>query len=371
MDKRGGHSSSGGVRYTTLGSTSGSIQISNSPTDTRALTIYDGQLYVSAATGASPGFYGVATVGTGLPTTAGQSITILPGFPTTSGPTNYGFVFADANTLYVTDDRNSTAGGVQKWTFSGGTWTYQYTLNPGATFGARGIVGDFSGSDPILYVTTREPSANHIVKIVDKGATSSTFSTLATAPTGTIFRGIAWAPTPANQPPVNTLPSTFAATEDTDAFLTGISVADPDASSANIKVTFSIPAGMGTLTVKTDVSGGITGGDITNSGNGTETVEITASLAAINATLADANGLKFTPAADLNSNTNGGDVTLTMVSDDLGNTGNGGAKSDSDTSDISIAPVADTPSVTNAATNEDTQTTSGLVICAMQRMEVR
>jgi hypothetical protein len=33
-----------------------------------------------------------------------------------------------------------------------------------------------------------------------------------------------------------------------------------------------------------------------------------------------------------------------------------------DTASLSIAPVADTPSVTNATTSEDTQTTSGLVI---------
>ena len=46
-------------------------------------------------------------------------------------------------------------------------------------------------------------------------------------------------------------------------------------------------------------------------------------------------------------------------------TSNGGTTAFStatDTASLVINPVADTPSVTNAATNEDTQTTSGLVI---------
>ena len=46
-------------------------------------------------------------------------------------------------------------------------------------------------------------------------------------------------------------------------------------------------------------------------------------------------------------------------------TSNGGATAFStatDTASLVINPVADTPSVTNATTNEDTQTTSGLVI---------
>jgi hypothetical protein len=153
-----------------------------------------------------------------------------------------------------------------------------------------------------------------------------------------------------NDAPVNTLPSNFSATEDTPQVLTGISVSDLDAGSSAIQVTFSIPAGNGTLTVATGVSGGVTGGDVV--GNGTNSVVLTAPLAAINATLADASGLTYMPAANLN-----GAVILTMLTDDLGNTGSGGPLTDTDTATINIAPVNDPPTVSvpgDQVTAEDT-----------------
>ncbi|MFN8824318.1 MAG: DUF3616 domain-containing protein, partial [Planctomycetota bacterium] len=116
----------GGVRYTTFGATT-TTQLSTSPTNTRVVNIVAGQLYTSAASGA---FQGVAAVGTGLPTTSGQTTTLLSGFPTTTGPSAYDYYFADANTLYVADDRITAAGGIQKWVLATGTWTLVQTLNP-------------------------------------------------------------------------------------------------------------------------------------------------------------------------------------------------------------------------------------------------
>ena len=81
-------------------------------------------------------------------------------------------------------------------------------------------------------------------------------------------------------------------------------------------------------------------GDV--AGNGSNSVEITAPLAKINTTLAHANGLMFTPITNWNSPADS-NVTLTMVSDDLGNTGVGGAKSDTDTSTLTISEVNDAP----------------------------
>ena len=66
-------------------------------------------------------------------------------------------------------------------------------------------------------------------------------------------------------------------------------------------------------------------------------------------------GLKFTPS--LNSNATGHFAVQASTSNVDG--GLGGSKV---TSDIAINPVADTPSVTNAATYEDLQSTNGLVI---------
>jgi CSLREA domain-containing protein len=66
-------------------------------------------------------------------------------------------------------------------------------------------------------------------------------------------------------------------------------------------------------------------------------------------------GLKFTPAA--NSDT-AGTVTVQASTDNIGTV----LSPNSATATITIVPIADTPSVTNATTNEDTPTSSGLVI---------
>ncbi|MEP6911708.1 MAG: Ig-like domain-containing protein, partial [bacterium] len=68
--------------------------------------------------------------------------------------------------------------------------------------------------------------------------------------------------------------------------------------------------------------------------------------------------LTYTPAANVF-----GSATITVVLKDNGGTANGGQDTSAPQSFIiTVTPVADTPSVTNATTNEDTQTTSGLVI---------
>src|SRR5262249_15112045 len=137
----------------------------------------------------------------------------------------------------------------------------------------------------------------------------------------------------------------------------GISVADVDAGSGNIKVTFSV--GSGTLSVNTTVCGGRTGRQ--ESGNGTGTVILTAPLSAINTTLADLAGLRFKPALNAKRS-----VALSMTTDDQGNSGSGGALSDSDTSSISVSAVNDAPANTlppTFSTSEDTTVTlSGISV---------
>jgi hypothetical protein len=200
-------SSAGGVRYTTFGSTGGSTQIESTPANTRVVNINNGQLYMSSAS--SP-IFGVATVGSGLPTTTGQTVTLLPGFPTATGPSNYDYVFADSNTLYVADD--SATGGLQKWVLSGGTWALKYTLNAGlaAGTGIRGLAGENIAGVETLYATTSSgTNANNLVTIADVVANSilpaSTFVTLATAPTNAVFRGVELVPIVVPEPASLTL----------------------------------------------------------------------------------------------------------------------------------------------------------------------
>jgi hypothetical protein len=81
----------GGLRSTTLGATT-STQISTTVTHLRQPAIFNGQLYVSPSSGSA---VRIGTVGAGLPTTTGQTITNLPGFPTGGSP--YAFALFDLN----------------------------------------------------------------------------------------------------------------------------------------------------------------------------------------------------------------------------------------------------------------------------------
>ncbi|WP_198174754.1 beta strand repeat-containing protein [Spirosoma arboris] len=183
--------SRGGVRATTLGATDGGTQVSSTVTNIRVVGIFNSQLYVSTS---SSTFLGVSSVGTGLPTSSGNTTTLVVNAG--SGSNTYDFAFnSDGTVCYVADGR-TTGGGVQKWTNSGGTWSLAYTLPVGGTAGAYGLAVDFSGANPVIYASTFETSStaiNRIVKLTDTGS-DATASTFATAPANTVFRGIAFAP---------------------------------------------------------------------------------------------------------------------------------------------------------------------------------
>jgi Bacterial Ig domain/Bacterial cadherin-like domain len=147
--------------------------------------------------------------------------------------------------------------------------------------------------------------------------------------------------TAANDAPVVTVPGPQTVAEDTDLSITDISVFDVDAGSSAIQVTFSVVSG--SLTLRTDVSGGLQAGDIT--GNGSGSVMATASQTAINTTLADVSGLKYRGNLDFN-----GDDTLTVTANDQGNTGSGGVNSDSKTVSITVTAINDAPVASGSAT---------------------
>jgi hypothetical protein len=168
----------GGVRYVTLGSATSTAINSGAPQNTRVVGIHNGQLYTSSA---STVYQGVCTVGTGLPTVGPAPVTLLPGMPTTSGPSTYDFWFADAQTLYVADD--GSGSGIKKWVDVAGTWVNVYTLASGTA--CRGLTGRRAGGVTTLWATT----GSSIIRIADTGP-SATFTAIATAPTNTAFRGL-------------------------------------------------------------------------------------------------------------------------------------------------------------------------------------
>ena len=114
----------GGIWYVGLGGSSPSpVQITmptaTQPNNTRWLHIFGGQLYATASSGS---FFSVFPVGTGLPTTAGQTAATPNGLPiATASPFSFVFFDLDPNvagfdTLYISDDGNATFQGIEKWT---------------------------------------------------------------------------------------------------------------------------------------------------------------------------------------------------------------------------------------------------------------
>jgi hypothetical protein len=231
-----GSGSTGGIRYLTLGGTSGVMLAQGTgaslttpgnpapvPLNARVLNIFDGQLYatsgVSVGTGnSSVSFRGVFNVGTGLPTTANQFGSLLVGSGTANAglqDSAYDFYFADASTLYVADDDTSdpASGGITKWIRSGTTWTKSWLALPAGATGVRaiaGVTGVGNGTVELYGVTAVSlGQQTQLVKLVDtlSGTTAPSFTTLATAPANYVFRGVAMAPT-ASQSQVPTISAT-------------------------------------------------------------------------------------------------------------------------------------------------------------------
>jgi hypothetical protein len=188
----------GGIRFTTFGATT-TLQLSTTVVNLRQVDIFAGQLYISTASGSA---VRIGTVGTGLPTTAGQVLTNVPGFPTGGSP--YGFFFADidpgtpgVDVLYVADDST----GLTKYSLMSGTWTANGTLGTGAD-AYRGLAGVVNGSTVTLYSTRHGGSTaaggGELVTITDGsgfgGAFAPTPTVLVTAAASTSFRGVALAP---------------------------------------------------------------------------------------------------------------------------------------------------------------------------------
>jgi hypothetical protein len=150
-------SSNLGVRYTTFGNTAGNGTGLTGTGNERRVQVNGGQLYTSRQ---SAPVDGPATVGTGTPTSGAQTVTLLPGFPTANaGASTYDYFFADADTIYVSDDRNSGTGGLQKWIFDGTNWNMAYSLLvvPGASnSGIKSLNGfvDASGNVVLFGSTT-------------------------------------------------------------------------------------------------------------------------------------------------------------------------------------------------------------------------
>ena len=171
-------------------------------TNTRAIGIYNGQLFYSTGSGTT----GVYSIGTGIPNTnaaVAGTLVVSNGASTTNSPNQFSFN-PTHDICYLADNGTfANGGGIRKYTRSGATWTLAYTLNRGtaATTAVIGLIVDWSGSSPVIYATEGTASANRILKVVDDGTALSSTNTSGTAPTFSVaaatnyrLAGIAFAP---------------------------------------------------------------------------------------------------------------------------------------------------------------------------------
>ena len=156
-----------------------------------------------------------------------------------------------------------------------------------------------------------------------------------------------------NDAPVNSVGAGGSIAEDVGGpvTITGISVSDVDADPATQDITVTLTAEYGVLTVLTNVSGGLVAGEV--SGNGTATVTLTGTQNQINAVLAATNGLVL---SGIPANVNGG-VDITVVTNDGGLNGTGGAQSDTDVRTITVTSANDAPVVAGDGTETAVQVT--------------
>jgi VCBS repeat-containing protein len=154
--------------------------------------------------------------------------------------------------------------------------------------------------------------------------------------------------TAVNDAPVNTVPGTQNTGDSTPLVLStantnAISVADVDAAAGIVQMSFGTGAlANGTLTLANP------GGVLSSlSGNGTAQVIATGTLTALNAALNGPSGsLTYTPVAGTAATR-----TITVITNDQGNTGSGGAQIDTDIISVNVdsAPVVSSTPASGAA----------------------
>ncbi len=127
-----------------------------------------------------------------------------------------------------------------------------------------------------------------------------------------------------NDAPVNTVPEALSTSADIDFAITGLSVADVDATS----LTTTLHVDHGTLAI------GTVGGAAV-SGNGTATVTVTGSVAQVDAALGAAHNVLYHSAFNFS-----GLDHLTMTSNDGGSSGAGGALTDIEMVNIQVAAAS-------------------------------
>jgi hypothetical protein len=202
----------GAFHYVALGATTSTEITASAPSTGRVAAVQGGQLYADTSVTA---IRTVGRLGTGLPTTGGQTLTALSGLPNTiGGLTGQPWQFFLArlasasgppDTLYIADDTS----GILKYSLVGTTWVARGISGAG-TETYRGLAGTVEGTTVTLFAV--RGGGNEIVRIIDTGgaggtltATPTSIVTLAAGSNKT-FRGLAMTPQVTVTPTAGTIP---------------------------------------------------------------------------------------------------------------------------------------------------------------------
>lgn len=256
--------------------------------------------------------------------------TVPSGTQTTAEDTVRTFSTANSNAFAVTDI--DAAANEIRVTFTATNGTLGLTNAAGVTATGNGasstpleITGTVANINTALGLGLNfTPTANFsgsgtiVMATTDQGNTGSGG---ALTDTDTITVTI----TAVNDAPVNTLPATLATDEGVAFTIAGLSIADVDAGTAQVRTTLSVTANTGVLQLLTTTG-------VTVTTNNSASVQITGTLAAINTALNG--GVRFTPAAGF-----AGDSQFTMLTTDQGASGSGGALTDTDSVTLQVRPL--------------------------------
>jgi hypothetical protein len=195
-----GKTTTGGVHYTTLGAHEASTvnsQLNENDTDVRQVSVVDGQLYVSADP-TKAGAVTIATVGSGLPTTAKQTITNLPFANAPEEPYAYSLLTLGSgttpDTMYVAEN---TRQAIVKYGLSGGQWVEEGSV--GVPYVTGVTANDVNGVVTIYAASSgKKGFAGSVYKFTDESGLGGTLTAvpqeIVEAPANEAFRGVAFAP---------------------------------------------------------------------------------------------------------------------------------------------------------------------------------
>ena len=192
--------SGGGTGITTDGATNASYLTGDK---VHEVQVANGQLYESTTKN-------INSVGSGLPTSGSQTATALitgANLPSNFGPDQFAFVTLGSgpgpDTLYVADGSNGATAGdpsaVEKYSLVSGVWKATGSISVPLAVGLAASVSNGVASLYVTGATSTSATANTVLYgITDSsgydGTLSGTATTLATAPSGSAFKGLTFAP---------------------------------------------------------------------------------------------------------------------------------------------------------------------------------